>query len=223
MKKKVAFTLLLCVAWALSAFAQQTVESIRKEYQAVHEMIAQMTPGGDDTPEIPPEYYDLQVLQNLPGTGPHKENIRMFYGEEEQDDEEEYNPYPPHFLRFATAKYNFAAREFYEEYLYDAKGRVLFIYALTPDVGDDMVPYELRLYFDGEHLLRFTAKKHDGQNKEEFSGKQRGVFRQDHPREVPSGDQSLSAACRAFPHDVQGYRRQHLPLSIPKVSLSASR
>ena len=171
MKKKVAFTLLLCVAWALSAFAQQTVESIRKEYQAVHEMIAQMTPGGNDTPEIPPEYYDLQVLQNLPGTGPHKENIRMFYGEEEQDDEEEYNPYPPHFLRFATAKYNFAAREFYEEYLYDAKGRVLFIYALTPDVGDDMVPYELRLYFDGEHLLRFTAKKHDGQNKEEFSGK----------------------------------------------------
>ena len=52
MKKKVAFTLLLCVAWVLSAFAQQTVESIRKEYQAVHEMIAQMTPSGDDTPEF---------------------------------------------------------------------------------------------------------------------------------------------------------------------------
>ena len=175
MKKKVAFTLLLCVAWALSAFAQQTVESIRKEYQAVHEMIAQMTPSGDDVPEIPPEYYDLQVLQNLPGTGPHKENIRMFYGEEEQKDEEEYNPYPPHFLRFATAKYNFAAREFYEEYLYDDKGRVLFIYALTPDIGDETIPYELRLYFDGEHLLRFTAKKLEDQRKstfkEEFSGK----------------------------------------------------
>lgn len=44
MEKKVVFTLLLCVAWALSAFAQQTVEGIRKEYQAVHEMIAQMMP-----------------------------------------------------------------------------------------------------------------------------------------------------------------------------------
>ncbi len=51
MEKKVAFTLLLCVAWALSAFAQQTVESIRKEYQAVHEMIAQMMPSGDDVPK----------------------------------------------------------------------------------------------------------------------------------------------------------------------------
>lgn len=51
MEKKVAFTLLLCVAWALSASAQQTVESIRKEYQAVHEMIAQMMPSGDDVPK----------------------------------------------------------------------------------------------------------------------------------------------------------------------------
>ena len=176
MEKKVVFTLLFCVVWALSASAQQTVESIRKEYQQVHEWIARMEPNEDGGHDWPPEYFDVHVVQNLPATGPHDEKIRMFYGEMET---EEDLIYPPHYLRFTTAKYNFAAREFYEEYLYDTKGRVLFIYAITPDIGDDMVPYELRLYFDGERLLRFIAKKLDGQPdqvsqrtfKEEFSGK----------------------------------------------------
>lgn len=182
MSKKVLFTLLLGVAWALSASAQQTIESIRKVYQEVHEMIDQMTPNADREWATPPEYFDLQVVQNLPATGPHKENICMFYGELEP--EEEGDPYPPHFLRFVTAKYNFAVREFYEEYLYDDKGNVLFIYAITPDATDDMIPYELRLYFDGGRLLRFNAKRYDGQPsyldiatlrsstfKEEYTGK----------------------------------------------------
>lgn len=161
MGKKVVFTLLLCVAGALTAGAQQTIESIRKVYQEVHEMIDQMTPNADREWATPPEYFDLQVVQNLPATGPHKENIHMFYGELEP--EEEGDPYPPHFLRFVTAKYNFAVREFYEEYLYDEKGQVMFIYAITPDVADDMMPYELRMWFDGERLLRFNAKRFDGQ------------------------------------------------------------
>ena len=127
MRKKVFFTLLLCMGWALAASAQNTIQSIRKAYQDVHEMIDHMTAKGDDIPAMPPEYFDLQVVQNLPATGPHNETIRMYYGEEESEDEEEYNPYPPHYLRFATAKYNFAAREFCEEYLYDDKGNVMYV------------------------------------------------------------------------------------------------
>jgi hypothetical protein len=157
MSRKKIFTLLICVAWAMTAGAQNSVESIRKAYQDVHKMIDQMTPDADGMWETPPEYFDLKVVQNLPGTGPHEEKIRMYYGELES--EEEGNPYPPHYLRFTTAKYNFAAREFYEEYLYDDKGQVMFIYALTPDVGDELIPYELRMWFDGKRLLRFTAKK----------------------------------------------------------------
>ena len=181
MKKTII--LLLCVASTLTASAQRTVESIRKEYQAVHERIAQMTPNKDREWETPPEYFDLHVVQNLPATGPHSENIRMFYGELEP--EEEGDPYPPHYLRFTTVKYNFAAREFYEEYLYDDKGQVMFIYAITPDVMlDELWPYELRMWFDGRRLLRFMAKRYDGQPdyldiatlrkatwKEEYTGK----------------------------------------------------
>ena len=152
--KKLVFTLSLCVLCTLTAGAQNSVENIRKTYQEVHQWIAQMTPNKDGESAMPPEYYDLRVEQNLPGTGPHHESIRMFYGD--------------HYLRFTTAKYNFAAREFYEEYLYDEKGRVMFIYALTPDVElGEVQPYELRMWFDGSRLLRFMAKK---AGKEEFSG-----------------------------------------------------
>ena len=35
MRKKVLITLLLCVAWAWDADAQNTIESIRKAYQDV--------------------------------------------------------------------------------------------------------------------------------------------------------------------------------------------
>lgn len=168
---------------ALTASAQNTIEHIRKVYREVHETIARMMPDEDGIAAMPPEYFDLKVVQNLPGTGPHEENIRMFYGEEEIDYEESSNPYPPHFLRFVTASYNFAARRFYEEYLYDEKGQVMFIYAITPDVADDMVPCELRMWFDGQRLLRFTAKKADVQG-HDFGYENLGQFTY---REVYSG------------------------------------
>lgn len=150
----------------LTAGAQTTVQTIRQAYQDVHEMIDQMTPNADREWATPPEYFDLEVVQNLPATGPHKEHVRMYYGDLPNKDEngDVYNPYPPHYLRFLTSKFNFAAREFYEEYLYDSRGNVMFIYAITPDVTlGEFCPYELRLYFDGEHLLRFTAKRYDGE------------------------------------------------------------
>ena len=154
MKKTIAFTLLLCAMWTLTASAQHTVESIRKEYQDVQKWIAEMH---DEELETNPEYYDLHVMQLLPATGMHEENIRMYYTEKEPNYEVEEFTLPPRLLRFATAKYNFAAREFYEEYLYDDKGQVMFIFAITVDVDD--YPYQLRMWFDGKRLLQFTAKQ----------------------------------------------------------------
>lgn len=68
MKKelKIVIALMLCVAWTLSASAQTTVESIRKEYQAVQQDIALMMPNEDGETPSPPVYYDLNVSQNLP-------------------------------------------------------------------------------------------------------------------------------------------------------------
>ena len=155
MRKAIIMSLLL-VGCLQVALAQNTIESIRKAYQAQKTMIAEMA---EDFPYdgMPPAYYNLSVVMNLPATGLHRENIRMYFGEVEQDGEE-YDPYPKHFLSFLTTKYNFAAREFYEEYLYDLNGKVMFIYAQTPDIEMGSM-HELRLYLDGEKLLRLNVKE----------------------------------------------------------------
>ena len=165
MKKNVVVLLLYVVAQA--AMAQKyTVQSIRERYNAVHEVMQQMTPDKDGETMLPKEYIDLDVYQNLPGTGGHNERIRLWYGYLEDGDDVIY---PPRCLSFATSKYNYAAREFYEEYLYDQKGNLLFVYAKTPDVeNSNMYPYELRLWMDGKRLLRFSAKNHEG--KEVYTG-----------------------------------------------------
>jgi len=156
---RIFITLIICLA-ATSAMAQQTVQSIRERYNAIHEVMQQMTPDKDGETMLPKEYIDLDVYQNLPGTGGHNERIRLWYGYLEDGDDVIY---PPRYLRFATSKYNYAAREFYEEYLYDGQGHLLFVYAKTPDVeNSDMYPFELRLWFDGKQLLRLNAKNHEG-------------------------------------------------------------
>lgn len=137
-----------------TAFAQNTIASIRKAYQEQKEAIALMS---DDFPGegTPPVYYHLHVAQNLPGTGPHHENVHMYYGE--LPSEEEGDPFPPHYLSFVSSKYNFAAREYYEEYLYDDKRQVMFIYAYTPN--EDLTKIlQFRLYFDGQRLLQLNVK-----------------------------------------------------------------
>ena len=152
--KRVIIMTIVFVGCLQTAIAQNTIASIRKAYQDQKETIAQMS---DDFPGegAPPVYYHLHVAQNLPGTGPHHENVRMYYGE--LPSEEEGDPFPPHYLSFVTSKYNFAAREYYEEYLYDDKGQVMFIYAYTPN--EDLTKIlEFRLYFDGKRLLRLNVK-----------------------------------------------------------------
>ena len=123
---------MLC-AVTLTATAQKEVDAIRKRYGEMKQMISLMGEGPDwqdraidaDSPGgWPPEYFQVKVVQNLPATGYHEENVKMFF-EEVRTSEEEI--YPPLRLAFASSKYNFAAREFYEEYLYDEQGKLIFI------------------------------------------------------------------------------------------------
>ena len=138
--------LILFAALAVAgADAQNTIGSIKQRYADIKQTIAQMS----EEDGYPPEYYQLNVVQNLPGTGPHREDIRMYYNEEECDEGEVY---PPRRITFATSSYNFAARRFYEEYLYDTDGEPAFIYIRTPDLIPD-AESELRLYFSQGRLI----------------------------------------------------------------------
>ena len=169
--KKMFFPLIGLMVMLLSttADAQTTIGDIRKAYQEQKQIIAQMN---DDFPSegYPPVFYHLHVSQNLPGTGMHHENVYMYYGELPSEDE--FDPYPPHYLSFATTKYNFAAREFYEEYLFDKQGNVIFVYARTPDFEFPKM-HEFRLYFDGQRLLRLNVKESERQDsfKDVYTGK----------------------------------------------------
>lgn len=164
---KIVVTYILLLAAGVSVFAQTTVESIREEYREIHEMIELMTLDSEGFSAMPPSYYEVTKVQNLPATGMHREVVRMYYGE--LPSEEEGDPYPPHYLRFVTSRYNYAAREFYEEYLFDSKGDLIFLYAITPDIYlDRLTHFELRLWLSPEAgILRFTAKEAQGDEKYE--------------------------------------------------------
>ena len=60
-------------------------------------------------------------------------------------------------LDFATQKYNFAAREYYQEYLYDKQGNIEFIYSIEPDVING-IDYEYRFYFSKGRLIDVLVK-----------------------------------------------------------------
>lgn len=174
---KKGILLLLC-AVTLTATAQKEVDAIRKRYGEMKQMISLMGEGPDwqdraidaDSPGgWPPEYFQVKVVQNLPATGYHEENVKMFF-EEVRTSEEEI--YPPLRLAFASSKYNFAAREFYEEYLYDEQGKLIFIYAMSPDIVDDKM-CELRFYLKGKLVIKTIVKtrRHDEEQfQEEYSG-----------------------------------------------------
>ncbi|MBR1712084.1 MAG: hypothetical protein IJ722_01595 [Alloprevotella sp.] len=147
--RKTLLTLIAALAVA-GAAAQNTIGGIQKRYADIKQTIAQMS----EENGYPPEYYQLNVVQNLPGTGPHREDIRMYYEEEECNEGEVY---PPHRITFATSSYNFAARRFYEEYLYDTDGKPAFIYTRTPDLVPD-AESELRLYFSQGRLIWASLK-----------------------------------------------------------------
>ena len=157
-KKSILAIILFMACWQ-SALAQNTVESIRQRYQAMKEYVA--THQGADKWDGADFglFYHLEGRQWLPGTGGHIEDTYLYYGEEECDDSVIY---APHYLQFVTKRYNYAARKYYEEYLYDTDGQVAFIYAYDPmtqfeDETEDR-QYEFRFYFNKGKLLKAIVK-----------------------------------------------------------------
>lgn len=151
--------ILLCFFACLQGFAQNTVESIRQRYTDMKEYITshtgeQLYDGADFG-----EFYHLQARQWLPGTGGHLEDTYLYWDEVDNDD----YIYKPHYVKFVTKKFNYAARDYYQEFLYDPDGSVAFIYAFDPmtqfeDDTDDM-QYEFRFYLDKGRLIKAIVKR----------------------------------------------------------------
>ncbi|MBO4718498.1 MAG: hypothetical protein J5658_01360 [Prevotella sp.] len=154
MKQIILVISLLCL-YTLAAQAQDAKQAIRQHYADAKAQIAQiqeLEKSGDQYPV--PQTYTVVIKQNLPATGYHEETLQMFYREELESDEQIYADL---YLDFATQKYNFAAREYYQEYLYDKQGRIEFIYAIEPEVIND-IDYEYRFYFGQGRLIDVIVK-----------------------------------------------------------------
>ena len=165
MKKRFFLTLcfILCIQ---CGWAQNTVESIRKRYADIKEMITDKT-GEEENYNDGATFiqcYKVEASHWLPATGGHKENITFYFGEKENEEDEVY---ASHYLTFVTTKYNYAVREYYEEYLYDEDGKIAFIYGFSPyefveDTGspnDIPLEFEYRFYFNKGKLLNAVIKK----------------------------------------------------------------
>ena len=159
--------LLVCLLTTTVTWSQNTVESIRQRYGEAKEYARTHTGDNLDDGADFGQYYHLEVRQWLPATGGHIEHVYLYYGEQEADDEVIYKP---HYLNFATKRFNYAAREYYQEFLYDKDGKVAFIYAYDPmtKLGDDEndMQYEFRFYFSKGRPIKAIIKRKAWDEKE---------------------------------------------------------
>lgn len=145
--------MLLTMVGMLSVAAQDAVSVIRKHYAEAQKKVEEYEKAEkEEGSNVFPQYFEVNIVQNLPGTGPHHKRIKMYYYENDNEDWQPDEPMLMRSLQFVTQKYNFAAREFYEEYLYDEKGNIEFIYCRDADMDD--VGGEYRLYFKNGKLFR---------------------------------------------------------------------
>lgn len=174
MKKMLTALLFFLAVFAQWGWAQNTEASIRKRYSAMKEYIRSHNGTNANDGAEWMECYHIEARHMLPATGGHTEDVYMYFGEKETNEDLIYGQ---HFLNFVTTKYNYSVREFYEEYLYDADGNIAFIYAMHPwlsfgDNEEDM-DYEFRYYFSKGKLIKTIVKKSavtKGEYKEEYSG-----------------------------------------------------
>jgi hypothetical protein len=131
--KKIVFLIIAAFLSAMAVQAQTSPESkkdvadIRKLYaEAKQEMegLDKMEREG-----LPPNKTVFSSHYNEAGTGPTKEVITYYY--KVAFDEEAEIPFHRPF--FITRKFNVAAAEHYQEFLYDKAGNLKFFYEKNPD------------------------------------------------------------------------------------------
>ena len=164
--KKTLFLIVCLMAMSPFANAQTAIAKIRKHYNDVKQLTTTMAdpykfPAEmDENHSTVPSYYHLNIEENYPGTGMHHENVFIYHDEVEGRAEEVF---PPKRISFVTVKYNFAASNFYEEYLYDKSGRPEFIYVTMPEDAD-FQDTEYRFYFSSGKLIKAIVKTRSSEN-----------------------------------------------------------
>ena len=146
----IAVALLFCGALYAQSGDSDLVKSIRAAYAAAKEKIR--LSGGEDG--APRNDATATLHYMVPGSGPCTEVFHCYFDLETDEDGAHYQPY------FITRKYNVAAREFYEEYLFEpAAGRLRFAF-IQSDTFEG-TKNEERYYYDDAGKLATVNNKGD--------------------------------------------------------------
>lgn len=173
---KGCFFLMLFATCAFIVSAQNTEQTIRNRYASVKEYIASHNEDNPNDGATWAEFYHVEAQQMLPGTGGHREDMYMYWDECEGGTD---LIYPKHRISFATARYNFAAMTYYEEFLYDADGSVAFIYAHDPynymEEKGCAMERELRFYMNRGKLIKADIRSRYLEEGEQYETEYVGV------------------------------------------------
>ena len=161
--KKIFYTLLLFCSCIITDAAAQNIASIRERYSTVKDMIA-MQQQDENTNNSS----QITWSQNVPGTGPQTCNYTLYFTPLEMNEDGYFKNQK---LQFAQSKYNIAACDFYEEYLYDRFENLIFIYTRQPS-EDGSASVDTRVYLNQGAVLKMTVNEvRDGKSKLLYSGK----------------------------------------------------
>lgn len=134
-----------------AALAQQSlddkVDRIRKIYAETGAKIEKVDRGSEDDRKGGIAVNELVVNatgKSWPAVGTYKVVHRFYY----ENDEE--NPYPSRLLKVSIATES-AARRYFEEYVFDRSGALIFFFERSED---DSKPSERRIYFDSGKAFR---------------------------------------------------------------------
>lgn len=169
MRKQLLLVFMLLLGFSMPTMAQnknpkveERIQLARQKYSEGKDLVAQNA--GNNTPL---NYTTVVRKQNWPATGQRVEETEFYYNEIGNEEDPDTKGYA---LCMVCNTYNVAAREYYEEYVYDDNGHPLFYYARYDEVNKGKT--ELRQYYDeaGE-VIRTIYKTSDKDGKmKEISG-----------------------------------------------------
>lgn len=97
--------------------------------------------------------FNTKLSQIAPGVGLQDKNIDVFYTLDMDENGYSIQPY------LVRCKYNIAARNCYEEYLYDEHGNRQFYYERSDSYKEDNAVEETRIYFNAEGDIFYSEVK----------------------------------------------------------------
>lgn len=176
MKKQAILLLVLFVGLAMPALAQNKkvddrIQLAREKYADGLALIAANTL--DDWSSL--NYTSVVRHQNWAAVGPRVDSLQFYYNEVRDDEDE---PYPDGYaLRMVRYTYNIAARDHFEEYIFDDNEKPLFFFTCFEEIIDTPDGYspvfEIRLYYDanGKEIRSIYKMKDDQGKMKEFTEK----------------------------------------------------